>query len=709
MGKLKIRLAVAGLMLVFVFTGASVLSAAAAGLSEDLRVRTELDTALKANAHVEDEIIVKFKNDSRPYRAVKVPRGQVAERILAYRNLRNVEFAEPNYIVKALSVPNDPYYRYQWNFDSINMESAWDKSNGAGAVVAVVDTGIAYEDFTDESGIFKKAPDLANTSFVPGYDFVNQDEHPNDDYGHGTHVAGTIAQSTNNSLGVAGVAHGASLMPLKVLGADGSGTTFDIINAIYFAADNGADVVNMSLGGGAYLQSFQAAINYATDKGVIVVAAAGNEKRRTVSYPAAYENVIAVGATRYDGTKAPYSNYGTGLDIMAPGGDTKVDQNGDGYGDGILQNTFASSPSEFGYYFYQGTSMASPHVAATAALLVSYAQNSGLVVNPQLITDILLSSAKYLGSSYFYGAGLLDASAALDSLAGSAPVDNSAPTAVISSVIGDIEDEPVSFSASGSSDPDGDSLLFYWDFGDGQSASGENVSHTYSRGGAYNVSLRVEDGRGGSASDSFALAINEVNDAPVALIVGGDKNLAISEEAVFDGRQSWDEEGDALSYWWDFGDSSFSGQALASHSYSAAGTYEAVLYVSDSNASSSAKIKVTVAAEEADPILSISIDENAMRLGSRAIFSWVIAPVEVRLDNALLANALVVGDWRIVDGSSVTTGTVSGRTDSSGVALLQSPMVKKPGPGTSFTLTVTRVDTTVLAPEDMVSATYTYE
>ena len=308
-----------------------------------------------------------------------------------------VEFAEPNFLVRGQASANDTYIGYQWNLSAINVEDAWDYTDGAGTIVAVLDTGV-------RSG----GPDgIAN--LLNGYDFYYNDSDPRDNDGHGTFVAGTIAQRTNNNTGVAGIAPGASILPVKVLGDNGYGDISSIANGVVWAADEGADVINMSLGTGSSSRTMQQACQYAYNKDVVLVAATGNEYASYIGYPAAYDTVIAVGASRYNGNRAGYSNYGSGIDLVAPGGDLSRDDNGDGYADGILQETIVNG--RWTYTFFEGTSMATPHVAAAAALLKAEGVN-----DPEDIRDILTATARDVGGSgydNYTGYGVLDVGAAL--------------------------------------------------------------------------------------------------------------------------------------------------------------------------------------------------------------------------------------------------------------------------------------------------------
>jgi len=386
-----------------------------------------------------------------------------------------VVYAEQNGYAYTAMIPNDPYYSpYQWHMTRIGMESAWDMNTGAGVVVAVVDTGVK-----------QSLSDLANTNFMSGYDFINNDNDPTDDEGHGSHVCGTIAQSTNNNIGVTGIAYDCTIMPVKVLDSSGSGSYDAIANGIIYAADHGADVINMSLRGLSPNSTLENAVNYAWNAGVLVVSAAGNDYQNIPVYPAAYANSMSVGATNYLDEKADYSNWHSTVEICAPGGDGD-DNNGDGYMDGVLQNTF-SGTSE-GYYFYTGTSMATPHVVGVAALVKA--------ANPALtnaeIRNILTTTAEDLGTAgrdEYFGYGIVDAPAAIQAAGGSG---NQFPVADFTFSTNLLT---VNFTDA-STDADGTIVSWDWNFGDSGSSAAQNPQHTYAASGTYSVTLTVTDDEG---------------------------------------------------------------------------------------------------------------------------------------------------------------------------------------------------------------------
>lgn len=396
----------------------------------------EPNTTENKPRYVKGELIVKFKTTCNLKRIIEIFGEDIiitdtysspnikkinlpdnmdeTEALEMFRNDSSVEYANLNSICYAFYIPDDTYYSYQWNFKHINMESTWNiqKKGSEDIVVAVLDTGIAYEDYS----IYRKAPDLLGTNFCYPYDFTNNDNHANDDEGHGTHVTGTICQTTNNKYGVTGIAYGVSIMPVKVLGYDGSGTSLSLVDGIYWAVNHGARVINMSLGWPYYVtpgKIVEDTIKYAYDHGVIMVAASGNDGVGTVSYPAAYPEVIAIGAINYNDFITLYSQYGYDLELVAPGGDW-YDRNGDGYVDGILQETFEQPDyDEFNFYFFIGTSMAAPHVTGLIALLLS--QQSSRTMSD--IRNTLHNTTIDLGSSgwdMFYGYGKIDAYNALN-------------------------------------------------------------------------------------------------------------------------------------------------------------------------------------------------------------------------------------------------------------------------------------------------------
>lgn len=303
-----------------------------------------------------------------------------------------VEHAEPMGVLEAAFVPNDPLYEAkQWHLKRVGAESAWDYACGEGVTVAVVDTGVACYD----KGPFMRGTDLGGTRCEGGYNFVDDSTEAVDDQGHGTHVAGTIAQTTNNEKGVAGLAYCARLMPVKVLNKYGWGTLANVAEGIRYAADHGASVINLSLGGPSPSSVLKDAVEHAVSKGVVVVAAAGNSGK-SVGYPAAYPGVVAVSASDSNDKIAWFSARGPEVAIAAPGV-------------AVTQQTVCEGGKNKCEIFgtFNGTSMASPHVAGAAALVAGMG-----VTDPAAIERALESTARPKDDAKLYGAGILDAGAA---------------------------------------------------------------------------------------------------------------------------------------------------------------------------------------------------------------------------------------------------------------------------------------------------------
>ena len=348
----------------------------------------------------------------------------VGELSAHFQVMPEVEYAEQDGAVHAHFTPNDNLYRLQWHLKTINAERMWDIQKGDPSVaVAVLDTGVAYEDF----GKFRKAPDFGGTVFLTGFNVFTHDAHANDDNFHGTHVASIIAEATDNGSGAAGIAFRTAIMPVKVLDSDGFGSNSGIAEGIDYVTNfrqggvNPVKVINLSLGGGTRSQTLKSAIDRAVAAGITIVASAGNDNTSPVDYPAAFENVIAVGSVDGRKVKAPYSSFGADLDLMAPGGDLRRDDNGDGRPDGILQQTFDPTTAatqgrydDFAYFFVVGTSQAAPQVSALAALLAKQG-----VTDPLAIQAIMQKTAEDLGApgrDDQFGWGLIRPSEALKGL-----------------------------------------------------------------------------------------------------------------------------------------------------------------------------------------------------------------------------------------------------------------------------------------------------
>jgi thermitase len=354
---------------------------------------------------VPGEILIKFKSGASPasvraalsaqdaraigeipaldVQRLRVPEEQELAIIASLQHHPLVEYVEPNYIIHAVLTPNDAYFSsHQWNLSKIGALQAWDVTTGSSDItIAIVDSGIDLDH-----------PDLSG-KIILGYDYVNEDWDPDDDYGHGTHVAGIAAAWTNNTIGVAGVSWGARLMALKVLNAGGTGSYDDVASAVTYAADNGAKIINLSLGGGSDSETLRDAVIYAHNKGCVVVVATGNDNG-PVLYPAKYTEAFAVAATASSDQRYWLSNYGPEVDIAAPGVS-------------IYSTHFGG-----GYTYKSGTSMATPHVAGLAALVWSACPG---YTNDQVESRIEATAADLgvTGWDQYYGHGRIDAYAAL--------------------------------------------------------------------------------------------------------------------------------------------------------------------------------------------------------------------------------------------------------------------------------------------------------
>lgn len=338
-----------------------------------------------------------------------------------------IAVAEPNWKVRTQAKTNDSFIRFMWHLDQIGVPAAWDTTTGdPGIAVAVVDTGIIAEH-----------PDIQG-QLVDGYDFISDPESAGDGDGidpdptdigegsnalrsgdfHGLHVAGTIGATGNNNQGIAGIAYSSRVMPLRALGADGSGSTYDILQAVRYAAgfsndanvlpSNPAAVINLSIGGAGFSQTAQNLYTTVTNTGILIAAASGNDGSDSVDYPGAYDGIFAVGATDGLNDITDYSNRGAALDLVAPGGRLDADANGDGQPDGVISTYVSEERPE--YVFLQGTSMATPHVAGVFALMKSvYADLNADIVDDLLQLGALTDDLGETGRDDTYGWGLINA------------------------------------------------------------------------------------------------------------------------------------------------------------------------------------------------------------------------------------------------------------------------------------------------------------
>lgn len=426
---------------------------------------------LLAQLHVDHEVVVRFKEsatdnqinavltkltptkkrkiriaakedaaENRLYH-VKLPQTRtVRESLKALLVEGSVEYAEPNYIVFPALVPNDPYYNSSgtwgnsysdlWGAHKLQCDLAWEVSTGSGVVVAVVDSGVDLNHQDLSTNIWTNTGEIAGNGTdddgngyiddIQGWDFIDHDNDPTDTYGHGTHVAGTITAVGNNSIGIIGIAFNSKIMALRGLGTGGSGTIADLADALYYAANNGAKVINASWGGPGDSQTIKDAVNYAHDvKGCVFVAAAGNDDEDAAGfYPARYAAAITVAASDPYDNKAYFSNWGNKIDVAAPGMEILSCR---------ASGTSRGIPVDSNYTRMQGTSMAAPHVSGLCALIL--ADNPSL--GPEQVRQALRESADDVGDPGFdiyFGYGRINANAALGDLTDSGIAQITYPT-----------------------------------------------------------------------------------------------------------------------------------------------------------------------------------------------------------------------------------------------------------------------------------------
>jgi PKD repeat protein len=458
--------------------------------------------------------------------------------------------------------------------------------------------------------------------------------------------------AVDNEEGVIGVAPEADLYGVKVLDRTGSGYVSDVILGIEWSIANGMQVISMSLGGG-YLSGEKDACDAAYDAGIVLVAAAGNggdgdSTTDEYLYPAAYGSVIAVGATNLTNVAPYWSNSGPYLELAAPGVDIYSTWNDGGY------NTIS------------GTSMACPHVAGTVALVIA----SDPTLNNTDVRNRLQTTADDLGPDGWdtvYGYGLVDADEAV------LPTEpNTPPVADADGPYKGMEDGAIIFDGSGSDDVDGDPLTYSWDFGDGSTGIGVNLTHAYTAGGNYTVTLVVNDGKVNSEPSTTTADITEVNDPPVA-DAGSNQTALVNKDVTFDGSESYDIDGSITAYEWEFGDGNNGTDVTPTHVYEASGTYTVNLIVTDTGGlTDTDTTTVTVTEVPADTMHIASIEMSKTTIRLRGWYTYATTTVKIiDADGDPVDGATVSGSW-----SGLTTDTDSGTTEGDGTLALNSNRVK---------------------------------
>lgn len=514
-------------------------------------------------------------------------REKAIAKILKHSGL--VEFAEADQAMAPTVQPNDPSFSGQWHHNNINSQQAWDVTTGSNSVlVAVCDTGFDADH-----------PDLAaNLRTDLAYNAEEGTSYIEDANGHGTGTAGTIGAVGNNGTGLAGVNWNVDIIPVRIAISDTNSSAYisTMAKCIEYAADNGARVVNLSYGG---IQSatIDAAAKYLRDRNGLLFMSAGNSGTEYPTFPD-YTSFVGVGATDQNDNKAYFSDWGTYVDLTAPGVS--------------IGTTYLNGQ----YVNYSGTSFSSPVAAGVAALMV--AANPGISADE--IENGLFSTAKDIGANgddNVFGHGLVDAQAAVNYAMNLG--NYTAPVASISQTATSVSfGSAITFSGAGSSDADGNIVAYQWNLGDGTTSSQAEVSHVYDAAGTYQVSLTVTDNDG--LTNSATTLVQVTNEVPVAVIDAMTTSYNIGDTAFFSASGSYDNDGAITRYEWDFGNGDTAAGQSVSYAYPTGGNYTVTLTVTDdAGALNSTSINVAVN----DP-MALTAPENliAAANGLDVTLSW---------------------------------------------------------------------------------------
>jgi thermitase len=640
---------------------------------------------------------------------VAVQAGDETGNINRYRRNPNVLYAEWNFIRQVPTpanhaagtevVPADHFFKEQWalhntgqqffcipwidgqdlcfyvgtNDADIDAPEAWAISTGMPVTVAVIDTGI------DDTH-----PDLA-ANYGGGINFVTPGSAPFDDHGHGTHVSGIIAAALNNPTGdpaeeegVVGVAPNARILAYKVCTPDGHCDDFLIEQAIAAAVAAGAKVINMSLGGPDYSLSMNEAVQDAWNAGLVIVAGAGNDGNTTLFYPAAYDNVISVGASDEDGRRAAFSTYGSWVDISAPGN--------------VILSSYpmaacvtANVPGDTGCYTWlSGTSMATPHVSGAAALVWS----RGDITSNQQVVDILLNSADPRGvdavrlDSWTIHGGLNIHNALSLGLTNLSPIASAGPDQTVSDAGGDGA-ELVVLNGSASSDPDGTIVGYEWREGSDVLALVASPS-VFLPVGTHTLTLQVTDDRGATGSDSVVVTVNP--NAPPTANAGPDQTVTDTggdgaEVVILNGSASSDANGSIVGYEWREGASVIAVGASPSVSL-AVGTHTLTLRVTDNDGATGTDAVVVTVGPRPGPTTAHIGDLDGSSAANKSTWTALLTLAVHNTNHLAVPGAVVTGTW---SGGAAGSGTCT--TGGNGTCVIVSSSLRKKDGVATFTVT----------------------